>query len=145
MATADCCTQTKESSDYPSDFRFKIKRESFEYDSESQNYIYYDKSIVVPLTRKELQIIYEYARDIIYLTFPKEFECDGKSSMMPCFEDRLEIRYNNLYKYSVNSDCCSKIEKKRPELFDHLVRKITDILDSKDQVKNLPKYDIIYM
>ncbi|WP_221393623.1 hypothetical protein [Dyadobacter sp. NIV53] len=138
-------TPKKKPSGYPQDFTFRLERTAFNYDSQTHKYNYFDKSVIVALTDEELQAIYEYARDTKYLNFPKEFKCDGKEAMVPCFTDRLEVRYNNKYKISINDDCCSKIEKGRPEQFDHLVRKITEILDAREQVRNLPKYHTKYM
>ena len=145
MIMVSRCTYKKEPSGYPQDFRFRLDRTEFNYDSQSQRYNYYDKSITVALTDDELKAIYEYARDIKYLNFPKEFKCDIDDGMTPCFTDRLEIGYDNKYKQTLNDDCCAKIEKDLPEQFNHLVRKITDILNSKEQIKKLPKYDMIFM
>jgi len=145
MITVSCCTSKKRPSHYPDDFKFILKRTSFEYDSQTHKYNYYDKSIIVVLTDRELNEIYNYAKGIEYLNFPNEFQCTGNDFTVPCFTDNLEVQYNNKHKQVVNDDCCSKVEKDRPASFDRLVGKITDILDSKEQVKNLPKYDIIYM
>ena len=97
------------------------------------------------MTDEELSDVYRYATSVDFFHFPNEFGCDGKEFTLPCFTDRLEVWGDKIYKKTENDDCCSKTEKNRPADFDRLVKKITDILASKEQVKRLPKYNIIYL
>lgn len=139
------CTSKKVPSQRPDDFAFILKSDEFEYDSQARRYNYYDRSVRVILTDKELDEIFKLAESIHYLDFPGEFRCNGSDGMIPCFRNDLQIGYNRRYKRCRNDNCCTKKDKVRSANFDLLVDKITEIMAAKEQVKHLPRYEVLYM
>ena len=142
---AGCCNRG------PFNFHFQLIGETFSYDSRNQHYARAyargDSSIKLTLTSQELRSIFKYVRQVDFLDFPKEFGCTPTSDRrLPAFGTTIKLGYDFRYNEVSNSDFCSeKVDQKRSDQFEDLVARILQILNSKEQIKNLKDSDLIFM
>lgn len=145
------CNFKNEPDHYPADFTFRISASPNRYDSETQIYerAYSNRpsSVKVSLTEKELQSIFEDFQKFEFFTFPEEFECEKNNVItQPSSTNVINVTYNNKSKRCVNDLGCEfKTQRTNSDNFNHLARKISQILTSKKEIKNMAKTDIITM
>jgi hypothetical protein len=145
------CKSKKDHSHFPPDFAFQYKTNVYTYDSRTQLYtrLYLDSiaSLRVSLTEKELQSIFGDFQEFEFMNFPEEFECEKYNTFTdPHTTTFIEVSYNKKSRRSRNTSACNyKTQQTNSDNFDRLAGKISKILNSKKEIKNMPESDFVTM
>jgi len=145
------CTNHSYDKQMPTDFSFKIINTTDSYDSKTgiytRQYIGKDTTVIVLLTKSEMNLIYDVFKNNDFMSFPKEFECDKNGgSTLPAFDTTIEIKYNGKHKTVTNTTYCEKkIEQNKSDKFDEFGTVIMKIINKKHEIKNMRDSHIGFM
>ncbi|TDE15399.1 hypothetical protein [Dyadobacter psychrotolerans] len=145
------CSEKRTDARVPDDFYFRIKTETFQYDSEhsvyTRSYAGVDSTIAVSLTSLELQEIYTEAAKFKFNDFPKEFFCTASASVeLPAFVKTISIYRNGEFRESTNTTLCEpKKDQRKSDNFNKLYQRVYEILNAKKEIENISKSNLIFL
>lgn len=139
------------SNEIPKDFAIKIKFGHQVYNSKTelltrQMLRTKDKSVKLAFTTKQKVKLYDYYKEMDFLKFPSEFECDTlkPGGNIPCSDIELEITANGIIKSSRTSDyCIQKTEMEKEKKLYEISRMIIKIIEENPAYKKLPDTDYL--
>lgn len=156
LTTLFCCSNATRNLDFPSDFYFRIDNGSTnKYDSKTEEFrrCGLDKTFKISLTYDEKKEIYNLYRAIDFQNFPQEFEIIWNDTaavtmVMPSFITSIEIyEKDSCKKVSLNLIDLDNPLKDKPKAFEYkkLYDKIWQIIENKEEYKNIPESDCIFL
>lgn len=134
----------------PKDFFVKMDYFGEHYNSKTgiytRTYNFSKKSVKIFLSQKQKLKLYNIYKDINFLSFPTQFECDTlkPGGVIPSFSFDLEITANGITKSSGTSSRCDyKIEMEKEKKLKVLFREIQKMIEEDKVYKSLPESDLI--
>ena len=134
----------------PKDFVVKIDYHGEHYNSESgiytRKYNFKEKSVKILLTEKQKAKLYDIYKNINFLSFPTEFECDTlkPGGVIPSFWFTIEIKANGIIKSSGTSTSCDyKIEMEKEKKLKMFFNEARKMIEENKVYKSLPESDRI--
>lgn len=158
ILTLLCSSNTQNRFDVPSSFYFKISDGADDsYNSRTALFRrYYSngaKSYEISLNDDEKRIVYNLCKEIHFQNFPQKFEIDWNATdditvVLPSFDTSIEICENDSCNQVILNliDLENPINDKEKALqYKRLYDKIWEIIINKEEYKNIPNSDCIYL
>lgn len=151
-----CCSNTSQKIEVSSDFYFRIDNGSTDIYNSKTGLLRrcgFNKSFGINLTNEEKKEIYNLYRSIDFQNIPQQFEIDWNSSaaitsVIPSFITSIEVcEQDSCKKVNLNLiDLDNPIKDKQKALkYKKLYDRIWQIIRSKEEYKNIPESDCIFL
>ncbi len=151
-----CCSNTNQKIEVPSDFYFRIDNGSTDtYNSKTGLFrrCGLNKSFGINLTDEEKKEIYNLYKSIDFHNIPQAFDIDWNSSaaitsVIPSFITSIEVcEQDSCKKVNLNFRDLDNPIKDKPKALKYkkLYDRIWQIIESKEEYKNIPESDCIFL